>query len=85
MERLHMRDFVEDRTKDRWKSLLVLYTSGTPGKLQTCPSSTTDGKRACGWERAWRQTSTKWGLQQEFAGVDPSGGAQRNNAGTGRC
>ena len=29
--------------------------------------------------------STMWGLQQEFAGVDPSGGAQRNNAGTGRC
>ena len=25
------------------------------------------------------------GLQQEFAGVDPSGDAQRNNAGTGRC
>ena len=33
-----MRDFVEDRTKDRWQSLLKLYTSGTPGKLQACPS-----------------------------------------------
>ena len=65
--------------------LLKLYTSGTSGKLQTCPSWTTDGTQACGWERAWRQTSTMWGLQQEFAGVDPSGGAQRNNAGTGRC
>ena len=38
-----MRDFVDDRTKDRWQSLLKLYTSGTPGKLQTCPSWTTDG------------------------------------------
>ena len=45
----------------------------------------TDGTKACGWERAWRLTSTTRGLQQEFAGVDPSGGAQRNNAGTGRC
>ena len=39
----HKRDFVDDRTKDRWQSLLKLYTSGTAGKLQTCPSWTTDG------------------------------------------
>ena len=56
MARLHMRDFVDDRTKDRWQSLPRLYTSGTPGKLQTCPSWTTDGIYVCGWERAWRQT-----------------------------
>ena len=29
MKRLQMRDFVYDRTKDRWQSLLRLYTSGT--------------------------------------------------------
>ena len=32
-----MRDFVDDRTKDRWQSLLRLYTSGTTGRLQTMP------------------------------------------------
>ena len=41
--RPHMRDFVDDRTGDRWQSLLRLYTSGTLGKLQTCPSWTTEG------------------------------------------
>ena len=46
MERPHMRDFVDDRTKNSSKSLLKLYTSGTPGKLQTCPSWTTDGTKA---------------------------------------
>ena len=41
-KRPHMRDFVDDRIKDRWQSLLRLYTSGTPGRLQTCPSWTID-------------------------------------------
>ena len=31
-----MRDFVDDRTKDRWQSLLRLYTSGT-GKDEDMP------------------------------------------------
>ena len=34
---------VKDRIKGRWQSLLRLYTSGTTGRLQTCPSWTTDG------------------------------------------
>ena len=63
----------------------VFHFKALPGELHTCPSWTTDETQACGWERAWRQTSTMWGLQQEFAGVDPSGGAQRNNAWTARC
>ena len=40
-----MRDFVDDRIKDGWQSLLWLYSSGTPGRLQTCPNWTTDGTR----------------------------------------
>ena len=35
MERPHLRDFVADRSKDRWQSLLRVYTSGTSGRLQT--------------------------------------------------
>ena len=34
---------------------------------------------------AWHQTSTTLALGQESAGIDPSGGVQRSNAGTGRC
>ena len=80
--RLHVRGFVDDRTKDRWQSLLRSYTSVTPGRLQTCPSWTTDGVSACGWERAWHQTSTTLAFRHECAGVDPSGDAQRCNSGT---
>ena len=61
-----MRGFEDDRTKDRWQSLLRLYTSGTPGRLQTSPSWTTDGAKACGWERPLRQTSTTLEHRQEF-------------------
>ena len=32
-----MRDFVDDRTKYRWQSLLKLYTSGTPRKAADMP------------------------------------------------
>ena len=43
------------------------------------------GKAADMPESDWHQTSTTLALRQESAGVDPSGGAQRSNAGTGRC
>ena len=37
MGRPHTRDFVDDRIRGRWQSLLRLYTSGTPGKVVDVP------------------------------------------------
>ena len=74
-ENHHMRGFEDDRTLDRWQSLLKLYTSGTPGRLQTCPSWTTEGAKACGWEREWHQTSTTLEHRQE-CGDKKSDGAK---------
>ena len=86
MERLHIRDFVEDCTKDRWQSLLRLYTSGTLGKLQTCPSWTTGGTQGLWLGKSPASDEHHVGDFSRSSQVsDPSGGAQRNNAGTGRC
>ena len=67
------------------KVVLRLYISGTPGRLQTCPSWTTDGTKACGWAKAWHKTITTLEHRQECGGVDPSGYDQRTNDGTERC
>ena len=37
MGRPHTRGFGDDRTKNRWQSLLRLYISGIPGKAADMP------------------------------------------------
>ena len=69
MGRPHLRDFVDDRTKGRWQSLLRLYTSGD--SREDCRHAQV-GRQ---WGRAWHQSTTTLALRQESAGVDPSGSA----------
>ena len=84
MERPHMRGFVDDRTKDRWHSLLKLYTSWTQWKAAYMPML--DDR----WNLVlWLGKSLA--SDEHFVGTSAgvrrcrSGGAERNNAGTGRC
>ena len=86
MGRPHMRDFVNDRIKGRWQSLVRFVHFKDCGKAADMPKldDRWDLVFVAGKEPGIRRASTL-ALRQESAGVGPSGGAQRNNAGTGRC
>ena len=56
-----------------------------PGKAADMPKLDDRWSLGLWLGKSLHQTSTTLALRQDFEGVDPSGGARRNNAGTGRC